>query len=162
MIEIQQLADDKRWYRTLHLDYFDKGRIHKSRKTKQFMVISRTNRSVLGTIKWWIGLKCYCFFPLNLTVYDYAYLQEIAQFCELRTQEEKAKISKKVKKTRDLRRRQKRIEKLAIKRLTNEKTSGIIDLESKKLVLEQQNRVVEGKGYEPSPLEKELGSITVF
>ncbi len=162
MVEIQQLVDDKRWYRTLHLDYFDKGRVNKKGKTKQFDVISRTNRSVLGTVKWWAGLRSYCFFPLNLTMYTDCRLREIAQFCEGRTQEELAKITKKAKKANELRRRQKRIEKLAKKRLTNAKTCSTIALESKKLVPEQKNQVVEGKGSEPTPLEKELGRITII
>ena len=162
MVEIQQLVDDKRWYRTLHLDYFDRGRVNKKGKTKQFDVISRTNRSVLGTIRWWAGLKSYCFFPLNLTLYTDCRLREIAQFCEERTQEALAKITKKVKKKQELRRRQKRIEKLAKKRLTNAKTCSTIYSESKKHVPAQKKQVVEGKGLEPTPLEKELGSITII
>lgn len=53
-------------------------------KTRLWKVISNSNGSLLGTIKWFGRWRKYCFFS-TIAVFDWFCLSEIAEFCEEQT-----------------------------------------------------------------------------
>lgn len=50
-----------------------------------------TGASALGTVKWYGAWRCYAFFPAPNTLFEKNCLRDLAQFCEARTVEHKAK-----------------------------------------------------------------------
>ena len=147
------------------LTFKDDGPVSQGAKTRLFSVFSTSNRSLLGYIKWYVNWRKYCFFPLN-SLFDDNCLREIADFCKEATTVHKSRLPNK-QRVKDLKKaaRQRRMEKLAKKKLTSQENSGSIenvddgsDVPVSEL-LEAQASVVEGKGLEPTPLEVELGTI---
>ena len=59
-------------------------------KTKTWMVADQDD-TVLGIVAWFSIWRKYSFFPKQVTVYEWVCLREIADFCEERTKEHKAK-----------------------------------------------------------------------
>lgn len=81
---------DQKWYRGEYLNFHDEGLISPGSVTHVFKVMSRLNGSVLGSVRWFIQWRQYCFFPLN-AVFDKKCLREVAEFCEQMTEERRAK-----------------------------------------------------------------------
>lgn len=147
--------DTKRWH-TSHLAFTDDGPVSVGAKTRQFSVNSRSNRSLIGYVKWWGNWRKYVFFPLNSTLFDDKCMRQIAQFCEEATTAHKSRLPNKQRaKNMALARRERRIEQLA---LTKQAKCGNMDSVSE--VPGPNNRVVEGVS-DLTPLEIELGTITV-
>lgn len=141
--EIERVDID-RW-QSSYLVFTDEGFWKVGGKTRQFNVYSKSNRSLLGTIKWWGGWRKYVFFPLN-SLFDNVCLRNIATFCEEATATHMSRLPNK-KRLKDIEkaRRQRRIEKLAKKKennLTNEEDSVSIDFVDE--VVQPENGLVEG------------------
>lgn len=67
-------------------------------KTKTWYVVNKYDdasgdfaKAHLGWIGWYAPWRKYCFFPKGDTVYEKVCLREIANFCERKTSEHKAK-----------------------------------------------------------------------
>lgn len=139
MVGIQRIDLD--WFRSSNLDFRDDGPVNVGAKTRQFSVFSRRTRSLLGYVKWWANWRQYCFFPLN-SLFDKNCLREVAQFCEEATQAHKARLpNKKRLRNMELAKRQRRMEKLARKSLTEETNNSSIESNE---IPESLNQVVEG------------------
>jgi len=81
---------DKKWTHGECLNFCDEGPVSDGAITHKFSVISRLTGSTLGYVKWFIHWRQYCFFPLN-AVFDKKFLREVAEFCERKTEEHRAK-----------------------------------------------------------------------
>jgi len=55
------------------------------KKTNKWLVITKENRSIIGTIKWYGAWRKYCFFPKDKTVWEEDCLRDIANFIENET-----------------------------------------------------------------------------
>lgn len=160
--EIERIDID-RW-QSAHLAFTDQGPAVIGGKTRQFNVYSKSNRSFLGTIKWWGGWRKYVFFPLN-SVFDNLCMRQIAIFCEQATSAHMARLPNK-KRLKDLEKakRQRRIKKLAEKGLTKTENSDSMDLSDDGSCIPEglfEMQVVEGDQENLTPLEIELGTIEV-
>lgn len=69
-----------------YLSFRDDGRVSPGSKTKCFTVVSRHTGTILGHVKWYVPWRQYTFFPLN-AVFDKKCLRELADYCELATNE---------------------------------------------------------------------------
>ena len=67
-----------------YLDYEYVGRTD-SGKTCIWVVKSRNNEPPLGQIRWYGPWRKYVFYPCANTLFDYACLQDIAEFCHTNT-----------------------------------------------------------------------------
>ena len=154
MVEIKRVDLDL--FKSSHFTFRDDGPVSKAAKTRLFSVFNSSNRSLLGYVKWWGNWRKYCFFPLN-SLFDDKCLEQIAVFCREATTAHKSRLPNK-KRIKDLQKakRQRRIEKLAKKKLTDEQSSGIIENVTE--IPESINQVVEGS-QNLTPLEVELGTI---
>jgi hypothetical protein len=154
--EIEQV-DLGRWH-SAHLAFTDDGPWQVGAKTRQYSVYSRSNRSLMGYVKWWRPFGKYAFIPLN-SVFSDELLRQIAQFCKEATDVHMARLPNKRRvKNMEKARRQKRIEELA---LTKKQKTGSIDSVSGSCVPEfHKTQVVEGV-TNLTPLEIALGTIEV-
>ena len=123
---------DKDWWQSKYLLFRDDGPLKQGAKTRQFSVLSRRTKALLGHSKWWTNWRQYCFFPLN-SLFDKKCLREIADFCETVTEEHNSNLPgmERLRKQRMLARRENRIKKL--KNLTEQKNSDIMIIESEKI-----------------------------
>lgn len=51
-------------------------------KTAVYRVVSKSDRFVLGTIKWWGSWRQYCFFPNEETVFSKGCMNDLSDFIE--------------------------------------------------------------------------------
>jgi hypothetical protein len=135
-------------FKSSHLIFRDEGLIKPGAKTRRYNVFDKTNRSLLGFIKWFPNWRQYCFFPLN-SLFNCECLREVALFCEEVTTAHKSRLPglKKREKEQKLARRQKRIEKLKKKKLTKDKSLDIIESKEVERQIEPvltENQLVEG------------------
>jgi len=156
MIEIRRVDLDL--FETSHLAFVDDGPVKKGAKTRQFSVYNKANRSLLGYVKWFPNWRKYCFFPLN-SLFDDKCLMQVATFCLEATTAHKSRLPNK-QRIKDMQKakRQRRIEKLAKKKLTSQENSGSIENVTE--VPGPNNRVVEGS-QNLTPLEIELGTFEI-
>lgn len=82
---------DEKWSRTLHLLFRDDGPVKKGARTRTFAVVSRHSSASLGDVRWYSHWRQYTFFPAECVVFDRSCLREIADFCEDKTLEHRAK-----------------------------------------------------------------------
>lgn len=122
---IERLEID--WWKSSHLYFHDDGPVSKGAKTRQFSVLSSSNKSLLGYVKWFSHWRKYCFYPLN-SLFDDQCLEEVAQFMWEATDAHMGRLPN-IKRTKALeqRRRQRRIE-----QLTNRKKKSTMVSEIKK------------------------------
>lgn len=59
------------------------------RKTRRWIICADDGEVELGEVKWLGKWRCYCFFPLNDTLYEKQCLRDLANFCERKTTEHK-------------------------------------------------------------------------
>lgn len=153
MVEIKRVDLDL--FKSSHLTFRDDGPVKKGGKTRLYSVFNSHNRSLLGYVKWWGNWRKYCFFPLN-SLFDDNCLIEIATFCKEATTVHKSRLPNKQRlKDMEKAKRQRRMEKLAKKRLTESDSNGSIENVTE--VVQPENGLVEGL----TPLEVELGTIEV-
>ena len=62
------------------------------RKTSRWIICAYDGEIELGEVKWLGKWRCYCYFPLNDTLYERQCLRDIASFCESRTTEHNAEL----------------------------------------------------------------------
>lgn len=92
---IEQL--DKDWYQSENLLFKDDGKIDSPKsKTRVWLVLSRTNNTELGQVKWFAVWHKYCFFPAVSTVFDGKCMTAIVEFCKDRTNDQRSKWKKRV------------------------------------------------------------------
>lgn len=58
-------------------------------KTRVWVVVATENENLLGVVKWFGQWRCYAFFPEIQTVFEKKCLRDIADFCELQTNEQR-------------------------------------------------------------------------
>jgi len=149
-----EMVDLGRWH-SAHLAFTDEGPWKIGAKTRQFNVYSRSNRSLLGYIKWWNGWRKYVFMPLN-SVFDDKCMIQIATFLKQATDIHMARLPNK-QRVKDMQkaRRERRIQQLA---LTKQQKSGNIDSVGSCVPEFHKTQVVEGSQETLTPLEIELGT----
>lgn len=82
---------DEKWMQTKNLIFHEQGRPkNPNATTRIFTVQSRQSAVMLGTIKWFPHWRQYVFFPVNV-ILDRTCMRELADFCELKTQEHREK-----------------------------------------------------------------------
>jgi hypothetical protein len=72
-----------------YLDYEFVGRTE-SGKTCLWNVKARGNHIPLGQVRWYGAWRKYVFYPAINTLFDYACLQDIAEFCRINTRSHNA------------------------------------------------------------------------
>ena len=164
MIGIERIDIDL--FQSSHLFFRDDGPVTKGAKTRQFSVISKTYRNLLGYIKWYRHWRKYCFYPLN-SLFDNLCLEEVALFCVQATKAHKSRLPNKQRlKNLEKAKRQRRIEKLAKEKekllkkdLTESENTDTVD--SVEEIEESINPLVEGDQEQLTPLEEYLVTIEV-
>lgn len=81
---------DATWWQGKYLFFHDEGLISDRGVTHVYSVTDRISKSRLGTIKWFMQWRKYCFFA-NDSVFDSNCLRDIAEFCDIRTLERREK-----------------------------------------------------------------------
>lgn len=66
---------------------FVEGARSDSGKTATWLVLGRTNRNMLGNIRWYGPWRAYCFYPEPGTIFNEGCLTDIAAFCKTKTRE---------------------------------------------------------------------------
>lgn len=66
---------------------FEEQPMRASRKTKMWLVCSKTSGGALGTVKWYSQWRRYCFFPEACSLFDTKCLREITSFIAQRMEE---------------------------------------------------------------------------
>jgi hypothetical protein len=83
---------DKSWTQGAFLNFRDDGKCSSYKaKTRVFAVISRVTSATLGVVKWYSKWRKYTYQPIDWIVLDAGCLKEIAEFCELKTNEQKTR-----------------------------------------------------------------------
>jgi len=72
--------------------YAREANIMPKRKTNRWAICADEGEIELGEVKWLGKWRCYCYFPLNDTLYEKQCLRDLANFCETKTAEHYAKI----------------------------------------------------------------------
>jgi len=81
---------DETWMQGKYLFFHDEGLISDRGVTHTFSVIDGIIKTRLGTVKWFMQWRKYCFFA-NDSIFDHNCLRDIADFCELKTNERREK-----------------------------------------------------------------------
>ena len=81
---------DEKWSRTTNLLFKDEGLIKPDARTRKYQVLSRRSNAWLGEVRWYAQWRQYTFFPVN-SIFDRHCLREVADFCETKTLEQRAK-----------------------------------------------------------------------
>lgn len=75
---------------TEYLNFHDEGKVHATAATNKFVVTNRSNGAIIGTVRWYIFWRKYCFFPVGSCILDSQCLKDISEFVETKTSEHKA------------------------------------------------------------------------
>ena len=73
------------------LKFQDEGRANKEAKTRKFSVWNKTFGHFLGYVKWMAQWRQYTFYTVTGSILDKKCMREIADFCELKTAEQRDK-----------------------------------------------------------------------
>ncbi len=80
---------DHRYIQTEYLNFHDEGKVNATAATNKFTVTNRSNGAIVGTVRWYIFWRKYCFFPVVNVILDSRCLKDISEFVELKTNERK-------------------------------------------------------------------------
>lgn len=81
---------DEKWSQTKNLFFQDTGPVMPGARTRLFTVRHRVSNDFLGEVRWYAHWRQYVFMPVN-AIFDRHCLREIADFCETKTLEQRAK-----------------------------------------------------------------------
>lgn len=81
---------DNMWVQGKYIFFHDEGLVSERAVTHVFSVADRMSKTRLGTVKWFMQWRKYCFFASD-SVFDHNCLRDIADFCEMKTIERRAK-----------------------------------------------------------------------
>lgn len=82
---------DKGWTQGKYLNFQDLGKCDSYKaKTRIFSVISRITYRPLGAVKWYSGWRKYTYHPFAGIILDSSCMRDISEFCDLKTEEQKA------------------------------------------------------------------------
>lgn len=76
---------DQKWFQGKYLRFEDRGPVSPEAKTKLFAVTSALSGAFLGSVKWFVPWRRYCFFPANSSIFDTNCLGDLMEFCNERT-----------------------------------------------------------------------------
>lgn len=83
------VKEDNLWELGEHLSFRNLGKANPKATTFVYRVASRYNNSVLGYVKWYAQWRQYTFFPEQFTILDKKCLTELAEYCNMKTNEHK-------------------------------------------------------------------------